>query len=114
MKKKRIDKSILGDDYILKNVEVPPNATKSSFWTKVVKYEFVYALIGLSIGLICIIGGAFLFLIGISGNLNLKLEIFGMKGNLSNAMPGAVLFLIGLFVIGITKFTVKIKNNKKK
>jgi len=54
---------------------------------------------GLLLGFACIIGGLILFLHGISGSTRWIADGIGLKSEISDAGPGAVLFVVGVFII---------------
>lgn len=74
-----------------------------------IRYQFIASLVGLVIGLVLMILGAVLFLNGVTGSTSFVAEVLGLKGRLANASPGALLSLIGLFIIYVTRFNVKIQ-----
>ncbi|TOB48308.1 hypothetical protein CGK04_23030 [Vibrio parahaemolyticus] len=71
------------------------------------KYQLIYSILGLFIGLCCVIGGIFLFVQGISGEINWSINMLEMDSNLMDAAPGVVLFIVGLLVIVFTRFKFK-------
>ncbi len=76
------------------------------------KYQLIYSIVGLCLGLTSIIGGIYLFIKGISGSMSWSANIFGANSNIINAAPGAVLFIVGLFIVLITRYKFKhIKRN---
>jgi len=85
-----------------------PGDLPSGFWEKAMRLEFMYALAGLIVVLICILGGIVLFLLGVTGSMSWTLEMLGAKSNLLDAAPGAVLFVVGLFLARVTRFDVKV------
>ena len=71
------------------------------FWVRVTLYKLVYAISGLAVGIACVVVGVTLtlrkltgFTIGTSS-----------RGELVSATPWAVLFIVGLFVIAITRYS---------
>jgi hypothetical protein len=64
------------------------------------------SLAGLFLGLVCVIGGMVLFLNGVAGSTSWSAKVLGFESQLSDAAPGSVLFVIGLFVIWITRYKV--------
>ncbi len=70
-------------------------------------YQLIYSILGLIVGLICIFGGVFLFYSGITGSMNWTAKILGASSNLVNSAPGAVLFIVGLFIVFISRFMIK-------
>lgn len=71
------------------------------------KYQLFYSITGLVLGLACIFGGVYLFIQGATGEMDWSLSIFGAKSNIVQAAPGAVLFIVGLFVVIVTKYKYK-------
>jgi FtsH-binding integral membrane protein len=70
-------------------------------------YQLIYSLAGLVLGLASIIGGVVLFLRGVTGSTSWTARTFGLESNLSDAGPGAVLFIVGLFMVFVTRFKVR-------
>lgn len=75
---------------------------------KLSSHQLVYSIAGLVLGVICVLGGIALFLNGIAGNTNWTAEILGAESNLSDTAPGAILFIVGLFVVLITRYKMHI------
>jgi hypothetical protein len=67
-------------------------------------YQLIYSMTGLLVGLACMIGGIVLFLHGITGSTSWIIKMLGAESNITDAAPGAVLFIVGLFVVWVTKF----------
>ena len=82
-------------------------STDSSTQTTLAKYQLIYSIIGLALGLVAIIGGIYLFIKGVTGSMNWSAKILGAESNLVDAAPGAVLFIVGLFVVFVTRFKFK-------
>jgi len=76
-------------------------------WREAARYHLIYSLAGLILGLACIIGGIILFLRGVTGATSWIASLFGAKSQISDAAPGAILFIVGMFVVYITRFVVK-------
>lgn len=73
------------------------------------RYQFIYSILGLFFGLICMVLGTVLFFNGIAyESTSLVAEILNSKAEISDAGPGALLFFVGLFVILITRFELKL------
>lgn len=94
---------------IMKEMEVPPHLS-SKFWRQASKYQFIYAITGLLLGLICIIGGIIIFIKGVTGSTSWTAKILGFESSIGDAAPGVVLFIVGLFIVIVTRLVVKIKN----
>jgi hypothetical protein len=73
-------------------------------------YKFIYSMTGLILGLICMIGGIILFLNGVSGATSWTAKILGSESIITDAAPGAILFIVGLFIVIATRYSAKIKN----
>ena len=71
------------------------------------KFQLIYSIIGLVLGLASILGGIYLFIKGISGSMNWSANILGAESNIVDAAPGAVLFIVGLFFVFITRYKFK-------
>ncbi|HCH3500967.1 TPA: hypothetical protein NKU61_004441 [Vibrio parahaemolyticus] len=68
------------------------------------RYQLIYSAIGLLLGLACVVGGMYLFIIGINSDINWSIKVLESESTLVNAAPGAMLFLVGLIVVYVTKF----------
>lgn len=69
------------------------------------KYKFLYSTMGLVLGLISILCGSYLFINGIIiGSTQFSALIFGNKAQLTDAAPGTILFVIGLFLVITTRY----------
>jgi len=77
---------------------------------KLSKHQLIYSVAGLLLGFVCIIGGIVLFLNGLVGSTSWTAKFFGAESNLNDGAPGAVLFIVGLFIVLITRYTLKVKN----
>jgi hypothetical protein len=43
------------------------------------------------------------------GSTSWTAKILGSESNISDAAPGAVLFIVGMFMVLITRFSIKVK-----
>ncbi len=77
-----------------------------------VTHEYAYARLGLLLGLVCILGGLILFLRGVSGSTAWTAAVLGLESTLSDAGPGAVLFVVGMIVVFVTRPSVIMKKVK--
>jgi len=73
------------------------------------KHHLIYSVAGLIVGLVCVIGGVVLFLNGVVGSTSWTAKFLGAESNLNDAAPGAVLFIVGLFVVFITRYVFKVR-----
>jgi hypothetical protein len=86
-----------------------PELMKSSL-----RHRFIYSMAGLILGLLCIVGGMLLFLNGVAGSSSWTAKIMGGDSTLTDAAPGAILFIVGLFVVFITRYKMKLDRGRKK
>jgi uncharacterized membrane protein (UPF0182 family) len=68
--------------------------------------QLIYSLCGLLLGLACILGGILLFLHGVLGSISWTTKILGASSQISDAAPGGVLFIVGVFLVFITRFKI--------
>jgi hypothetical protein len=94
-------------DDLLHQIRVPNKLVSEKFWQQANLYHFVYSLGGLVLGFTSIIGGIALFLHGVTGTTSWTAKILGASSQISDAAPGAVLFIVGLFIIYVTRFSVE-------
>ena len=76
---------------------------------KLSKHQLIYSILGLVLGLVCIIGGIILFLFGITGKMSWTAKFIGASSEILDAAPGAVLFIVGLFIVFVTRYKFKSK-----
>jgi len=108
--KQRRDKQITKSHprLMMKSIIVPKKMDAPDVWDKIIICQLIYSLAGLVLGLVCIIGGIVLFFNNITGSTSWVAKIIGLNSSVTNAAPGAVLFIVGLFIVYITKFDVKV------
>lgn len=92
---------------MIQDIIVPRGLRGQDFWKLSVLLQLIYSLGGLVLGLVCIIGGIVLFLHGITGATSWTAKFIGAESSISDAAPGAILFVVGLFIVWITRFGVK-------
>lgn len=100
-------KELLNDD--LPKSDVPKTIKSVNLWSRVVKFQFLYSILGLVIGFILISIGVFLVTQSIGNKSELSIKILNYFFNIKQAAPGGILFIIGLVVIIITKFKITTK-----
>ena len=71
------------------------------------KLKFAYSLVGLIVGLACILVGLILGIYGAAGHTSWTASVFGLSTNLNDAAPGVVVFVVGIFIVFITRFKIK-------
>jgi len=72
--------------------------------------EYIYGILGLVLGLSSIIGGIVLGLHGVAGSTSWTAEVLGLKSTINDAAPGVVLFIVGLFMVWVTKPKVRLRD----
>ena len=90
-------------------LELPPNPRERHFWGRLAVLQLIYSLAGLVFGLTCIVGGILLFFHGVAGSSSWVGEFIGVQSKLSDAAPGTVLFVVGLAVVWLTRFAVRVR-----
>lgn len=73
------------------------------------RQQLAYSMSGLRAGMFSMVGGIILFLAGVSGSMTWIAKFVGAESRIINAAPGAVLFIVGLFVVCLTRYHVSIK-----
>ena len=71
-------------------------------------HQLIYSMAGIVLGFICVIGGIVLFLNGVVGSTSWTAKILGAESTINDAAPGTILFIVGLFIIFITRYVVKV------
>jgi hypothetical protein len=75
-----------------------------------IKWEYAYGMLGLVLGLAAIIGGIILGLHGVTGATSWTAKVLGLESKINDAAPGVVLFIVGLFMVFVTKPKVRLKD----
>ena len=82
---------------------------EQEFYRQAFRYKFIYSMAGLCLGFVSMIAGSVLFLNGIVGSTNWSAKILGNESVITDAAPGAILFVVGLFVVIATRLKLKIQ-----
>jgi hypothetical protein len=72
----------------------------------ITRYHFVYAILGLFIGALTILGGLILFLNGVTGKVSLITKTFGVRTEVPDAAPGVVFAVVGAWIVYVTRFEI--------
>lgn len=91
----------------------PLISNKPKILEKIISFQFIYSLAGLIIGSLCLVLGTFLLYSGVVGSTTWTANVLGFKSEISDAGPGLIIALIGLFIIFITRFCIKVTKQKK-
>ena len=54
---------------------------------KILRFQFIYSMTGLALGLSCTLLGALLFVHGVAGSASWVVQLLGLKSSLSDARP---------------------------
>src|SRR5256885_7065718 len=95
--------------FVVAALELPWNPRERHFWGRLVILQLIYSLAGLLLGLASVIGGIVLFFHGVAGSSSWVGEFIGVKSKLSDAAPGTVLFVVGLAIVWLTRFAVRVR-----
>jgi hypothetical protein len=95
--------------FVVAALELPADPRERHFWGRLALLQLIYSLAGLVLGLACIVGGILLFFHGVAGSSSWVGEFIGVQSKLSDAAPGTVLFVVGLAVVWLTRFAVRVK-----
>ena len=77
------------------------------------RHKFLYSMTGMFLGLVSMLGGIVLFLNSVAGNSSWTAKILGNESSITDAGPGAVLFIVGLFVIFVTRYKVIVDRHSR-
>jgi uncharacterized membrane protein len=99
---------------LLALIEVPVGTGERRVLSRLVRLQLAYSLAGLTLGLICVVGGILLFFHGVSGSTSWVGHVIGLQGGLSDAAPGTVLFVVGLLIVWITRFDVRVRRESRR
>ena len=72
-----------------------------------IRWEYIYGFMGLILGLSCIVGGVVLGLNGVAGSTSWSAKLLALESQINDAAPGVVLFIVGIFLVRITKPKVR-------
>jgi hypothetical protein len=95
--------------FLVAALELPPDPKQRQFWVRMARLQLIYALAGLIVGLACVAGGLGLFLHGVYGSSSWVGNFIGVQSRLADAAPGTVLFVIGLLIVWLTRFSVRVR-----
>ena len=91
------------------HMTVPPSLKDAHTYQKFAQFHLIYSLLGLVLGLACILGGIILCLHGVVGSTNWTAKFLGAESKISDAAPGVILYIVGFFIVWITRFSVMVQ-----
>jgi len=92
---------------MMQMIRVPGKLTDRNFWRRASLLQFIYSMLGLLLGLACVLCGMALFFHGIAGSSSWTMKIIGAQSKITDATPGVILFVVGLFIVYITRYGVR-------
>jgi hypothetical protein len=95
--------------FVVAALELPADPRERHFWGRLAVLQLIYSLAGLVLGLACIIGGIVLFFHGVAGSSSWVGQFIGVQSKLSDAAPGTVLFVVGVVIVWLTRFAVRVR-----
>ena len=95
--------------FLVAALELPPDPRERQLWARLAHLQLIYSLAGLVFGAACILGGIGLFLHGVVGSSSWVGSMIGVQSKISDAAPGTVLFIVGLAVVWVTRFAVRVR-----
>jgi hypothetical protein len=84
------------------------NKLPEAILQNIVRNEFIYALAGLVVGVLCILGGFILVILGVSGSIEWVVKGGTFESQLKNAGPGALLCILGFLLVGVTRYRLRV------
>jgi hypothetical protein len=108
VKTKDAVKNIVIGGKVIGWVEVPADQCGPELWQLVIHYQFLYSVFGLVSGLLCVLMGVLMFANGVLGSGHWSANILGMT--LTDSPVGVALFVVGVAMVQVTAFTVKVKD----
>ena len=79
--------------FVVAALELPPDPHERHFWGRLALLQLIYAL----------------FFHGVAGSSSWVGQVIGVQSKHSDAAPGTVLFVVGLAVVWLTRFTVRVR-----
>jgi len=93
------------------HMTVPQSLNDPRTYQEFSRFQLIYSLSGLVLGLACVLAGMVLCLHGVTGSTGWTAKFTGAESDISDATPGVVLFVVGLFVVWVTRFSIKVQKS---
>ncbi len=90
------------DDRVIPRVSYSHDIIKQA-----IDREYKYAMTGLIIGALIMIGGILLGIFGVVGSSSWSAKLLGFESNVIDASPGVILFIVGLFIVFMSRLKIK-------
>ncbi len=101
------------EQFLFAALELPADPGERHFWSRLARLQLMYSLAGLVLGFTCIMGGVVLFFHGVTGSSSWVGRFLGVESKLSDAAPGTVLFVVGLLVVWLTRFQIRVTGKRE-
>ena len=95
--------------YTRDHLTVPQSLKDPHTYQEFARLHLIYSMSGLVLGLVCMLGGVVLGLHGVVGSTSWTAKFVGAESNISDATPGIMLFVVGLFVVLVTRFSIGVQ-----
>lgn len=92
---------------VFRAIELPSN-TPPDLLRQIEKHQFVYSILGLILGGVFVLAGVPLIVGGYGASTSFLMELLGSKIKMSDAVPGTILFGVGLGVMLVTRYGAKV------
>ncbi len=73
------------------------------------RHQLIYSMTGLAVAVVLTLLGCLLFLAGITDDTQWTVNTLGLESELNDAAPGAVLFVAGLVIGVITRYSFQVR-----
>jgi len=93
---------------VFKTFELPSN-TPPDILRLIARHQFIYSMSGMILGFGCVLVGVPLIVGGYGASTSFVMELLKSKVEISDAVPGTILFIVGLSVMLVTQYGSKIR-----
>jgi hypothetical protein len=76
---------------------------------KLIAQQFAVSMVSLVLGALATTAGVVLTMLGLTGTIQWSFSGFGINSKLANASPGIFLCVVGVLIIALNRFVVKIR-----
>lgn len=82
----------------------PAGVSNEAIWA-----QLIYSIAGFSEMGVCILIGLLLFWMRVAGRMSWTISLLGSQREILDAAPGAPLFVVGVVVVFLTRFVVRLQ-----